>query len=533
MSLNQAPPLVDYDPLAADPTLDAALLREGAGPHREEVAEFGRRVVSAEVTEWGVQANEFPPRLRTHDRFGDRIDQVDFHPAWHHLMRTSIEAGLHALPFERPAGEGGRVTRDAKFALMAQIEAGHGCPVSMTTAVNYALVAAGFTTTWTDRILTRRYDPRFLRPTEKTGVIMGMGMTEVQGGSDVRSNLSTATPVNDGHLINGDKWFMSAPQADGFLVLAQAAGGLTCYLMPRVLPDGTINGIRIQRLKDKLGNRSNASSEVEFHDAWAEQVGEEGRGVSTIIEMVNGTRLDCAVGSMGLMRQAVTQAGWHVHHRHAFGGPVIEKPLMQNVVADLELETEVATMLTMRLSGAFDRADLDPDEAAFKRVATPILKYWVTKRCSEVVREAMECLGGNGYVEESNLPRLYRESPVNAIWEGSGNVIALDLLRAVRREPGGLEAVTRELVTEEPVIAKGVAEVQAMLTEDPESNARRITETLAELLGASLLIRHGDPAAQALYLGSRLGNRSGRLFGTLPAGPHIETLARRAVPSPG
>ncbi len=529
MSDNQSPPLVDYDPLATDPVLGDAIRREGGNAAIEEIAAFGRRVASSQVGEWARQANRFEPELLTHDRFGNRIDQVEFHPAWHSLMATSVNAGLHSMPFEGRPGDGGRVRRDAMFSLISQFEAGHGCPISMTTAVNYTLTATGFTNRWTPKVMSRSYDPRFLQPTLKDGILMGMGMTERQGGSDVRANISTAVAGDDGYLLTGHKWFMSAPQCDGFLVLAQAPGGLTCFLLPRYRPDGTVNNLRLNRLKEKLGNRSNASSEVEFDDAWAEMVGEEGRGVATIIEMVSGTRLDSAVSSVGLMRQAVAQAAWHVAHRQAFGSILIEKPLMQNVVADLELEVEAATMLMMRLSGAFDRASLDPAEADFKRLATPIVKYWITKRCSEVVREAMECVGGNGYVEESDLPRLYRESPVNAIWEGSGNVIALDMLRAIRRH--GLEPLLDEMLTDEPVVRTGVTDVRTMIDEDAESNARRIAETLAEALAASLLIKHGPPGAGDLYLSSRLGNRSGRLFGTLPRSGAIEETAKRAIPA--
>ncbi len=533
MTANQPPALIDYDLLEADPVLGEAVAREGAMWGLDDIGSFARRVGSGEVFEWGEQANVNPPRLRTHDRFGNRVDQVDFHPSWHRLMELSLSEGLHSLPFESGAGEGGRVVRDAKFALMAQVEAGHGCPVSMTTAVNYSLQAAGWTSVWNSKIVSRSYDPRFAPADQKSGLLLGMGMTERQGGSDVRANESIATPdASGGHRLHGHKWFMSAPQCDGFMVLAQAPGGLTCFLMPRFGPDGTVNPIRINRLKDKLGNRSNASSEVEFDGVWAERVGPEGEGVRTIIEMVNGTRLDCVVGSVGLMRQAVSQAGWHVAHRHAFGAFLVEKPLMQNVIADLELEVEAATLAMVRLSGAFDRAPLDPAEEAFKRLATPTVKYWVTKRCSEVVREAMECLGGNGYVEESNLPRLYRESPVNAIWEGSGNVIALDLLRAIAREPDTLEVFRNEVeLAGDDRLGHRLAAVDEMLAGRPESSARRIAEGLAEALAASLLLRHGDDDVAELFLRSRIVERSGRLFGTLTGGPApIARVATRAVP---
>ncbi len=532
MTANQPPPLIDYDLLEADPVLADAIAREGGKWGLDEIGAFARRVGSGEVFEWGEQANVNPPRLRTHNRFGDRIDQVEFHPAWHRLMKVSIAEGLHSLPFESSPGEGGRVVRDAKFSLMAQVEAGHGCPVSMTTAVNYSLQAAGFTSDWNEKIVSRAYDPRFVPVTEKEGLLLGMGMTERQGGSDVRSNESTAAPDGHGYRLSGHKWFMSAPQCDGFLALAHAPDGLTCFLMPRFAPDGAVNPIRINRLKDKLGNRSNASSEVEFDEVWAERVGPEGEGVRTIIEMVNGTRLDCVVGSGGLMRQAVSQAAWHVAHRSAFGTKLIDKPLMQNVIADLEMEVEAATLAMVRLSGAFDRAPLDPEEEAFKRLATPTVKYWVTKRCSEVVREALECLGGNGYVEESNLPRLYRESPVNAIWEGSGNVIALDLLRAIAREPDTLEVFRREVAqAKDDRLTRRITAVDILLADRPEANARRIAEGLAEALAGSLLVRHGDADVAELFLRSRVAERSGRLFGTLPGeADAIARVAQRAVP---
>ena len=534
--LNQAPPLEDYDLFATDPVLPAAVEREGGGWAVGELGEFGRVVGSAESFHHGALANANPPQLQTHDRFGHRIDEVEFHPSWHHFLDLSVSHGLHSLPFERPAGEGGRVVRDALFTMVSQVEAGHGCPISMTTSVVPALrVEPALAAVWEPRILTRTYDPRLVPIADKRGALLGMGMTEKQGGSDVRANTTVAHHVEGTtYRLVGHKWFTSAPMCDGFLVLAQAPGGITCFLLPRVLDDGTRNSLRLQRLKDKLGNRSNASSEVEFDDTIVHRVGDEGRGVPTIIEMVSHTRLDCVVGSTGLMRQAVAQAGWHVAHRSAFGGLLVDKPLMQNVLADLEIEVEVATLITMRLSGAFDRAGLDPDEAAFARVATPVAKYWVTKRCSEVVREAMECLGGNGYVEASILPRLYRESPVNAIWEGSGNVIALDVVRALARTPGAADAFVAEVdaarganVALDAAVDRLRDDLAAMA--DPEAGARRLVESMAVCWGASLAVRHGDADVADAWISGRVERSHGGLYGTLDPGLPLERIARRAV----
>jgi putative acyl-CoA dehydrogenase len=534
---NQTPPLEDYDLFASDPVLVAAVAREGGSWAKEQLGEFGRAVGTAESFHLAALANANSPILQTHDRVGNRIDEVEFHPAWHHFMAQSVTNGLHSLPFERPPGEGARVVRDALFMMDSQIEAGHGCPISMTTSVVPALrVEPGLAAQWEPNILSRTYKPDLAPIATKGSALLGMGMTEKQGGSDVRANTTTATPSSDGtYRLVGHKWFTSAPMCDGFLVLAQAPGGLTCFLLPRVLPDGTRNTLRLQRLKDKLGNRSNASSEVEFDDTIVYRVGDEGRGVPTIIEMVGHTRLDCVVGSTGLMRQAVAQAGWHVDHRHAFGSALIDKPLMQNVMADLEIEVEAATLMMMRLSGAFDRAALDPAEAALQRVATPVAKYWVTKRCSEVVREAMECLGGNGYVETSNLPRLYRESPVNAIWEGSGNVIALDVVRALARTPQGAEAFLAELDLargSDAILDAAIDRLGGDLAElsNLEAGARRLVERMAVVWAASLLVRHGDQAVADAWVSSRVEGDHGGLYGTLEPGLALSDLARRAVP---
>ena len=528
--LNQPPPLETYDLLGSDPVLADAVRREGGGWGLDDIEAWGRAITQPEVYRMATDANRHEPVLRTHDRFGHRSDTVEFHPAWHQLLDLSVGAGLHSLPFEKPTGEGARVVRDAKFTLMAQIEQGHGCPISMTTSVLPALRSNPMLSSeWEPRILTRTYDPTFGPAAKKSGVLLGMGMTEKQGGSDVRANTTTAVPVGDGvYRLTGHKWFTSAPMCDAFLVLAQAPGGLSCFLLPRFLPDGTKNHIQVIRLKDKLGNRANASSEIEFDETSAWLVGEEGRGIPTIIEMVNHTRLDCVVGSVGIMRQAVSQAAWHVAHRHAFGAALIDKPLMTNVIADLELEVEAATLMMIRLSGAFDRAAADPGEEAFRRIATPVAKYWVTKRCSEVVRVALECLGGNGYVEESVVPRLYRESPVNAIWEGSGNVIALDVNRAIARNPESLDVFLSEIA------ATAVDSIRNHVDTalGNEAGARRLTESLA-LAWAGALMRTYTPGEVATaYERSRLGGDHGGLYGTLPTDLDLRVITERAIPRP-
>jgi putative acyl-CoA dehydrogenase len=540
---NQAPPLEPYNLFTTDPVLGDAVEGEGGHDDLDLLSNFGELVGSERVMRWGHDANRNPPELVTHDRFGNRIDEVNYHPSYHELMELSVSEGLHCLHYERPPGEAGYITRNALFYLMSQAEAGHGCPISMTSSVLPALrhqpELAGV---WEPKIVSRTYDPRLISAEDKPGCLLGMGMTEKQGGSDVRSNTTVAVSTNgrgpgSEYRLTGHKWFTSAPMSDAFLVLGQAPGGLSCFVVPRVLPDGTRNPIMILRLKEKLGNRSNASAEIELADTAGWMIGDEGRGVRTIIEMVNGTRVDCVVGSAALMRQAVTQAGWHVANRMAFGAPLIDKPLMQNVIADLEIEVEAATLMMVRLAGAHDRAAADPTEAAFARIATPVAKYWVTKRCSTVVREALECLGGNGYVEESILPRLYREAPVNAIWEGSGNVIALDVLRAMARSPHGLEAFLAELERasgSDRVLDRALDrlhETIAGLAEtDAEAEARRLTEQMAVAWAAFLLVTRGDEAVADAFIMSRLDGDWGIQFGTLPPAADLESIALRAVP---
>ncbi|MFJ7961849.1 acyl-CoA dehydrogenase family protein [Streptomyces sp. NPDC096324] len=533
---NQAPPLVGYDVFAADRALgeavgrhlDPELLQEA----REELSALGRTTGSAQVQEWGALANENPPRLRSHDRYGNRIDEVDFHPSWHRLLGKGVSAGLTSA-WTRP---GGHVRRAAGFVVWTQAEAGHGCPLSMTHAAVPALRAdPALAAEWVPRLTATVYDQELRPAAQKAGVLFGMGMTEKQGGSDVRANTTQARPLaEDGtYALTGHKWFCSAPMSDGFLVLAQAPGGLTCFLVPRVLEDGTRNVFRIQRLKEKLGNRSNASGEVEFDGTWARRVGDEGRGVRTIIGMVAATRLDCVLGSAALMRQAVAQAIHHCTYREAFGGRLVDKPLMRNVLADLALESEAATTLAMRLAAAYD--DGSEQERAFLRLAVPAAKYWVTKRCTPVAVEALECLGGNGYVEESGMPRLLRESPLNSIWEGAGNVQALDVLRALQREPGALDAYLREVGRARGADHRLDGAIKDLLTEladldGIEARARRLVERIALVLQGSLLVRYAPPEVADLFCASRLGGDWGTGFGTLPHSLDLATVVERARP---
>ncbi len=534
MSSNQPPPLVDYNLFEADAPLREALEREGASWAEPLVGDLGRLAGTEEAIEWGFQANANPPQLRTHDRFGERIDEVEFHPAWHKLMEVAIGHGLHALPWREPR-PGAHAARAAAFYIWSQVEGGHGCPVSMTYAAIPALrKQPDLAKQWEPLITTLEYDPGLRPASAKRGVLFGMAMTERQGGSDVRTNTTRAVPTGSGgeHLLTGQKWFCSAPMCDAFLVLAQAPGGLSCFLLPRVLPDGTRNRFHIERLKDKLGNRSNASAEIELDEAWAVMVGEEGRGVRTIIDMVNHTRLDCVIGSASLMRQSVAQATHHTAHRKAFGKLLSEQPLMVNVLADLAVESEATTILMMRLAASCDRAD-DPVESAFRRLALAVAKYWCCKRAVAVVAEALECHGGNGYVEESILPRLYREAPVNAIWEGSGNVNALDVLRAMAREPESVEAFFGEVQkASEPRLNRAVAQLRRELTDStaPETRARRIVERMAIVLQGSLLLRHGDPSVAEAFLVSRLGGEWGYSFGTLPVGASLGSIVERHRP---
>jgi putative acyl-CoA dehydrogenase len=525
---NQPPPLEGYDLYGENRPLVEAVAREAAGWADESLRALGTRL-GGEPLELGRLANENPPRLRTHDRFGERIDEVEFHPAWHALLGLAVEHGLHASPWRQPR-PGAHVARAAAFLTLAEVEAGVGCPLSMTFAAVPALRAEpSLFDEWAPLLTSMVYDPGLRPAANKAGALCGMAMTERQGGSDVRANETVARPAGDVEAtLHGHKWFCSAPMCDAFLVLAQAPGGLTCYLLPRVLPDGERNAFRIDRLKDKLGNRSNASAEIQLEGAWARRVGEEGRGVATIIEMVVHTRLDCVLGSTGLIRRAVAEATHHAAHRTAFGHPLAEQPLMENVLADLCIDSEAATLLALRLAHAYDA-----DDVAFRRLATTVAKYWVCKSTPPLVAEALECIGGNGYVEETVLPRLYRESPLNSVWEGPANVQALDVLRALQHKPESAEAVLREIELAAGLDSRldtSVAELRAELADPDDWGARRLVERLALCLAGSLLVRDGSPAVAEAFCATRLGRDGGRSYGTLPRGVDASPIVERHRP---
>ena len=525
---NQPPPLAGHD-VAADDALLAAVAREGAGWAVDDLHRLGTLAGSARAQRWADEANRYEPRLVTHDRYGHRVDEVEFHPSWHALMEVAVGAGLAGAPWADPR-PGAHVARAAGVFAWSQVEAGHTCPISMTYAVVPALRHdAGLAATYEPLLTGRDYDPGLRAPAGKRGLLAGMGMTEKQGGSDVRATSTTASPAGDGtYRLRGHKWFTSAPMCDLFLVLAQAPAGLTCFLVPRVLPDGGRNTFRIQRLKDKLGNRSNASSEPEFDGTVAWRVGAEGRGVRTIIEMVAMTRLDCVTGSAAGMRAALVQAVHHARHRHAFGGPLADKPLMANVLADMAVESEAATLLAMRLAGAVDRG-----EHALRRTAVAVGKYWVCKRQPVLVGEALECLGGNGYVEESGLPRLYRDAPLNSIWEGSGNVQALDVLRTLRRDPDSVAAFLAEAgaaAGADRRLDEAVAGLKDLLHDPAEGQARRVVERMALVLQGALMVRYAPHAAADAFCATRLAGDHGHAFGTLPAGVDTAALVERAAP---
>ncbi|MCX4999722.1 acyl-CoA dehydrogenase family protein [Streptomyces longwoodensis] len=535
---NQPPPLAPYD-ASQDAALLEGLRREGAGWAEEGIRRLGRRAGSEEAQEWGELANRHAPVLRTHDRYGHRVDEVDFHPSWHELMRVAVEEGLAGAPWA-DARPGAHVARTAGGLVWGHTEAGHGCPTSMTYAAVPALRRQpDLAKVYEPLLASRAYDPGLRVPADKRGLLAGMGMTEKQGGSDVRTNTTTATATAEAgeYTLRGHKWFTSAPMCDVFLVLAQAPEGLSCFLVPRVLPDGTRNAFRIQRLKDKLGNHSNASSEPEFDGTVAWLVGPEGQGVKTIIEMVNCTRLDCVMSSATLMRKTLVEAGHHVRHRSAFGARLIDQPLMRNVLADLALESEAATTLALRLAGAADRAVRgDEGERAFRRLATAVGKYWVTKRGPAFTAEALECLGGNGYVEDSGMPRHYREAPLLSIWEGSGNVNALDVLRALGRDPATVDALFAELAPARGADARldaAVTRLKDTLATATPSGARRLVELMALTLQASLLVRHAPSAVADAFCATRLGGDWGHSFGTLPDGADVDAILERALPAAG
>jgi putative acyl-CoA dehydrogenase len=536
--LNQSPPFEDVDLFALDrPLVDAVAVNGGAAAE-QELSGFGQHWGSAAMAARGRLANENTPRLRTFDARGNRRDEVEFHPAYHELMAHSAHAGIHNSTWNaqgKPAGGAAEVVRAAKFYIAAQVETGHLCPITMTRASVAALAAQPDVLAGTMPVIaTRSYDPSFAPWWTKRGMTLGMGMTEKQGGTDVRSNMTRATRDGDGYRITGHKWFMSAPMCDAFLVLAQADQGLSCFFMPRFAPDGSVNAIHFQRLKDKLGNRSNASSEVEFEDAYAMPVGDEGKGIRTIIQMVQLTRQDCAIASVGLMRSGLAHALHHARHRSVFQKHLADQPLMQAVLSDMALHVEASVALVMRLCRSFDRAPDQAGEAAFMRLLTPAIKYWVCKSAPGFLYEAMECLGGNGYVEEGILARHYRESPVNAIWEGSGNVMCLDVLRALSREAEAAAAVLQQLADEVrglPGAREAVTFIgQTFLRPDSERVARLAVERLA-LLSATAALNGVMPRHAELFAATRLAGNHAGMYGAIDlATSDIRGLLARALP---
>jgi putative acyl-CoA dehydrogenase len=530
---NQAPPLVGHDPVAGDAALAEACRRHADDATLASLAGLGALAGSEQAQEWGRLANENPPRLRTHDRYGSRVDEVEFHPAWHELMRAAVGHGLAGAPWADRSPHA-HVRRAVGYLAWTQVEAGHGCPVTMTyAAVPVVRRAPELAAVYERGLTATSYAPGLGDPAAKPGLVAGMGMTEKQGGSDVRANTTRAVPQPDGtYRLTGHKWFTSAPMSDLFLVLAQLPEGVSCFLVPRVLPDGSRNVFRLQRLKDKLGDRANASSEVEFEDTVGWLVGEPGRGVPTIIEMVNTTRLDCVLGSAATVRAALTQAVHHARHRRAFGALLADQPLMRNVLADLAVESEAATALGVRLAAA-----LDAGESAFLRLAGAAAKFWVCKRTPAAVAEALEVLGGNGYVEESGMPRLYRQAPLNSIWEGSGNVIALDVLRALSRGSESLAAVTAEVEAALGADDRFDAAAKRLAAEladpaDLPARARRVAGLVALCLQGSLLLRHAPAAVADAFCATRLGGDWGAVLGTLPPGTDTATLVERAAVVP-
>ena len=531
---NQPPPFEDINLFTSDLALQHALGHAGGAMHAERLSAFGARTGSAEVAEWAMQANKNVPQLKTFDRYGQRIDEVEFHPAYHQLMHLGLDAEIASAAWS--GTEAGHVLHTAIEFLMAQAEPSVCCPMTMT----YAALAAlrhepGVAAQWEPRILAGKYDPDSRPANEKVGVTIGMAMTEKQGGSDVRANTTRAEKNADGsYTLTGHKWFCSAPMCDAFLTLAYSDGGLTCFLVPRWTPTGERNAMQIMRLKDKLGDRANASSEIEYHGAWAERVGEEGRGVRTIIEMVQHTRLDCILAPAAYMRQALANALWHTAHRTAFQRKLIDQPLMREVLADMAVESEAATALTFRIAKSFDAQADNPMEAAFMRIATPVGKYWLNKRVVNFVYEAMEVHGGAGYVEEGVMPRLFRQSPLNSIWEGSGNVICLDVLRAMMREPESVAAFVNELEAahgENHALDQATDAIKNRLVQPPgEHEARHLVEQMAVALQASILVRQGPAPVADAYCATRLSDHPGFVYGGSGAKMDIEAILSRAIP---
>jgi putative acyl-CoA dehydrogenase len=533
--LNQSPPYENIDLYSSDLPLQQAVRANGAGDEAVALSTFGRQWGTAEMFAAARRANENTPKLYTFDAKGFRRDVVEFHPAYHDFMRASIAAGLQGSTWTASgarAAPPAEVARAARYYMAAQVESGHLCPITMTRAALAALAAnPALLVQVAPKVVSTSYDPAFRPWWEKPGMTLGMGMTEKQGGTDVRANITSATAAGDFYTIVGHKWFLSAPMCDAFLVLAQAAGGLTCFFVPRFRPDGSVNALRLQRLKDKLGNRSNASSEVEFAGAYALRVGDEGAGVRTIIQMVQLTRLDCALASAGFMRMALAQAMHHCRHRSVFQRHLYDQPMMRAVLSDLALEVEGAVALVMRLAHAFDQAASDPREAAYARLVTPAAKYWICKTAPSFIYEAMECLGGNGYVEESVLPRLYREAPVNAIWEGSGNVMCLDVLRALRRDEEAADFFA-QLARQSASWLGDAGDLFAPMNDfESEAKARITVGKLATLAAASALDATAPPAVTEAFARTRLARQHAALYGADDIdAPTVDALLQRALP---
>lgn len=536
---NQTPPLENYNPYDGDPALQAAVRREGAAWAEDSIRAHAERCGSAEVIEWGFLANEFRPVFRSHDRTGQRVDEVRYHQAYHQLMQLALESGLHASPWIEPQ-PGAHVARAAKYYLQAQVEAGHGCPVTMTFASVPALnKVPEIARQWLPKILACAYDPRNISHTGKCAVTIGMGMTEKQGGSDVRANTTYATPLGEegpsaAYELVGHKWFLSAPMCDAFLMLAQTPAGLGCFLAPRWRPDGSKNPLQIQRLKNKMGNVANASSEVELRGALGWMISEEGRGVPAIIEMVAMTRFDCMIGSSAGQRQAVVQAVHHAAHRRAFGKTLLQQPLMRNVLADLQLEVEGSLALTFRMARALDSLEQE-QEKLLLRLGAAVGKYWICKRTPNHAYEAMECLGGNGVSEDFILARLYRDAPINAIWEGSGNIQALDVLRAIGKTPAVLDVwfeETGKTQGQMKALDQAVTRLQNTFrnVQNAEYQARWLVEQMALTMQASLLLRGDNPAVAEAFVRSRLAGDGVRNYGTLPTGVDCGSIIARANP---
>ena len=533
--INQVPPLEDFNAYELDTVLATAVSREGADWATDKLRAFGAVTGGAELLESARLANTHTPILHTHDRAGHRLDEVEFHPSYHHLMKTGLAAGLHSLAWtaDQPGGHVARIALNYMWP-----DAGTACPITMTHSVVPSLrLQPDVAAIWEPRALSSEYDGRFLPADQKTGATFGMAMTEKQGGSDVRSNSTKAVSLGNGEWsLTGHKWFCSAPMCDAFLTLAQTDKGLSCFLVPRFKPDGARNPFYVQRLKNKLGNRSNASSEVEYRDTWGQMVGEPGRGVATIIEMVAHTRLDVAIGAAGIMRHALVQAIHHCRHRSAFGKLLVDQPLMQNVLADLALEWEAATTLAVRVGRAFDRGANDDGERAFGRIAMSVAKYWCAKRVTGVVAEALECHGGNGYVEDAPMSRHYREAPLGSIWEGSGNVQCLDMLRAMRRTPESIDALFAEVVNERASCKPLDAHFRALQDDlanldDLEYRARAVVERIAVGLQAALLVRSAPTHVADAFVTSRIGRAKGAEYGTLPVGVDARSIVDRAMPA--